>query len=368
MARTRTYRTYTPGGEWARFVSTPPVSGSGAILSSGWSTCTDIQGKGDGLPFEVNKTTKNGGGRINIPYTGYYSACFQNYLADRYRSGTNTEPFVPMGIPESISDVEAATKVAAATNPSKSLVDLPVFVFEMKDFIPMLRVEGATLLKKAASANLSYHFGWKPLITDLMRLLLFHDVFNKRVKELKKLGTSGLRRTAQVGSYSSEPQTYQTYAQSAGALIRGLETKVATEKVWGYARWEPQGGFPSSDAELRALAMRAIFGLTIDPSTAWETIPWSWLVDWFSTAGDYLASRRNIVGARCEQLFVCRHKVTELHFQPPKGAAMSEFGATIETKKRVIRAPAVEAYLPFLSERQLSILGSIGVSRRVPKQ
>ena len=77
-----------------------------------------------------------------------------------------------------------------------------------------------------------------------------------------------------------------------------MDAYVSIER-WATVYWKadkPEGLPDTDDARMR-LAMRAAFGGTIDGSTLWEIMPWSWLIDWNTNMSEFLASERNVIGA-----------------------------------------------------------------------
>lgn len=304
---------------------------------------------------------------------GGWNEIYTNWCPLGFRDPGENNP-IP-SIPGSPTNGEAATKLLAITNPSRPVVSIPNFVYELREFPKLLKIEGDNLLQKAGSANLNYHFGWAPLIGDLTKLLSFSDHVSKREKELKALFTSGLRRKRQLFNESGSESGYNglnSWLIRMGAFY----TATSTEKVWGYVEWFPTGPTrPQTASEMRALARQAVLGLTLDLSTAWEAIPWSWLVDWCSNVGDYLTATRNTVGASHGPVYIMRTRKGESIWEVPKGGDVDLFPGGYPTvkrtriqKSRTRSEPSISAQLPYLSLRQLSILGSIGVTRRVGKR
>ena len=186
------------------------------------------------------------------------------------------------------------------------------------------------------------------------------------MKELRALGDRGLGRTRVLDNLSIT-ETKSVTPQSIGVLMSGQQTRTTSVKVWVHVKWHPAPDFPRTDASLLRLARRAALGLTVDPSTAWELIPFSWLVDWFGSVGDYLAAKRNIVPSYPSTPQVMRHTRTEtkIRINPVNSCpsfTVTDFSSIYETKSRQPTAiSAFTAYVPFLSGRQLAVLGSLAV-------
>jgi hypothetical protein len=311
--------------------------------------------------------------RMTFTSGGGWNEIVQDWAPLGFRDPGENNPIAP--ISGSPTDGEAATRLLELTNPSRPVVSIPNFMYELREFPRLLRLEGDTLLKRGASANLNYQFGWRPLIGDLTNLLSFTDHVSKREKELQGLFSSGLRRKRQLFRGSGVATDYK----SVNSWLLRLDAQMSatsTEKVWGYVEWFPTGSTrPQTADDMRALARQAVLGLTLDLSTAWEAIPWSWLVDWCSNVGSYLAANRNIVGASHGPVYIMRERRGEsiwtlstagdYNLIPEELAKNYRLKRQRIQKSRVRSVPSISAQLPWLSLRQMSILGSIGVTRRV---
>jgi len=256
----------------------------------------------------------------------------------------------------------------ARTNPSRPVVDIPVFIGELGDLPRLVQRAGGGLIRELASANLSYQFGIKPLVSDLTAMLDFVDHVDKRMTELRALQESGLRRKRNLASGSanatvaSDPTNTAPIWVNVDCRIR----RTTLVKTWGFVRWFPTGDFPATDRALLKLARRSVMGLTIDGSTAWELIPFSWLADWFSNTGDLLKANRNIVPCTHGPVNIMRRSYTEHRYSvisDTTGRYDRQWTIHRETKSRVVATATLQAHMPLLSLRQLSILGSLIVLR-----
>lgn len=314
----------------------------------------------------INTTFKNGG-----PYPST-ATFFENWRYDALQSADDYL-YDPLTIPDRPSNSVLASQLLARTNPSRPVVDLPIFVYELRELPQLFQREGGDWLRKLASLNLKYHFGIKPLVNDLFALLSFSDEVAKREAELNALASSGLRRRRHLWSGSvtgSTSRAFQSLGFNTGTRV---VPKTTMSRVWGFVEWFPQNP-KLMKGDRRDLAKKAVLGLTVDFSTAWNAIPWSWLVDWCSNIGDILVANRNIVGAYHGPVRIMETTTTHGSFPQSLTVELSsyrnragpfEFRTT--TKTRRTATPSVSAYLPILSNKQLSILGSIGVTRRLPR-
>nr|UJQ85407.1 MAG: hypothetical protein 1 [Leviviridae sp.] len=233
-----------------------------------------------------------------------------------------------------------------------------------------MRLAGRNIITKAAGANLAYQFGWKPLVSDLKSLLSTADLIEKRARELKRFYDRGLRYTQDLYSSSDMIMINDWITAQPYIRYKGNITRTTTRKVWGHIRWKPTTLPPRTDAEYRKLAWKAINGFSTSslPASAWELIPWSWLIDYFSSVGDFLQAHRNTVPAVIDRCVIMEHAKTVTTFDNFSGIhssftvePMNGARVTFETKTRASAMPGISAYLPLLSNRQISILGSLAI-------
>jgi hypothetical protein len=117
--------------------------------------------------------------------------------------------------------------------------------------------------------------------------------------------------------------------------------------------------------------LMTLSGTRVNPSLLWKITPWSWLVDWFTNAGNVIdnlvsASQDGVVS---KNLYLMHHRIEELVFTQTfnffSGARSVSWSRVIDTKQRD------HAGTPFgfglsagsLSGKQWSILGALGISK-----
>jgi hypothetical protein len=358
MSRVRLKEGGAVTGSYSRFGQVYQQS-----ASMSYDKCTDEVLPGDGYHLLVEHYQANGGivnSLYNPGVNGRYPLGWPCYAlaSQRYRGHLST------GSP---SNATLAATLLARTNPSRPSVDLPVFIAELKDLPELFYLQGKSIIKKAASANLMYQFGWKPLLSDIAKMYDFTTLMNKRIARLNKLKKHGLKCTIPLGSFNAKSQTTDAVETFVNFIDRPI-TRETVEQVTGFVRYFPSPDFPSSEAGIVELARKTTLGLTVDASTVWELIPWSWFVDYFTNIGDYLSAHRNIVPCTHSIPQIMRHTITKSYdtgklFNPPGEPWMyyTNLSCTHETKSRDIANASIGAHLPFLTDGQLSILGSLSV-------
>jgi hypothetical protein len=180
----------------------------------------------------------------------------------------------------------------------------------------------------------------------------------------------GLRRTVEVGMGSLASDVLWTQ-QSNGIFLstRARGNTIRTKRV--HCRWSPTVDFSKvyTPDSMRRLIQRAVLGLTVDFSTVWELIPWSWLIDWDTNVGTFLQASRNIIPAQLTTCVVMLHTRTEWSSPGLTGVSnnnrykLQPIQIIREGKTRTSVSPSVTAQFPFLSGNQLGILASLAVTR-----
>lgn len=272
--------------------------------------------------------------------------------------------------PPSLAGGKTLNELLARSNPSRPLVSVPNFLFELKDLPSLARVAGRTLKQKGANAYLQYQYGFKPLMDDLASMLTFQDEVDKRLKKLDRLRRrGGFKFTDEIAkaSYST------THAVGNKGPYSITENRTGFARRWGQVSWVFTDLHPSpmnnSDRD-RQLAFKAAAGLTVDAFTIWEALPWSWMIDWFGDIGDFLLAHRNIIGMRPGDCYTMTHtearNVASFKLLPGRISNVTR-GPSFEesiVKRRVkgaIVGPTVG--MPFLTGFQFSILGALGLQR-----
>ena len=190
--------------------------------------------------------------------------------------------------------VNPVSALLGRTDPVKPGVDIPAFVGEMRDIPRLFKIAGQTLVAKGGSAYLNWQFGWKPLISDVGKMITMGEGVTKRLLTLRDLLAKGIVRHAQWDeSVDSEStfitcQPYNLPEFEANQVDFQIDKTTRTQ-LWGYTRWQmPESAkllLRSDDDLQRWTALKSYYGIDgfkLHPAAAWEIIPWSWFVDWFT--------------------------------------------------------------------------------------
>lgn len=341
-------------------------------------TCNDHLGPGDhplevrilreptypddlSKPFRVNGLNNNSAG-----VQGYQFQDFNVLRTGGAIPGTVIPPNDGLLRP---SDTQLFTSLLAMTNPSRAHVDLPLFIYELKELPSLILKRGDSLSKDMANGRLSLEYGWKPFVSDLYAFLDVSKQIQNRIAELNQLATGGLKRKRKLWEGKQTlPTTWST--QSVHPMNHWLGvTQTIKSEIWGSVRWVANGDLPPPYSnEQYVLAMRAVLGLNLDAATVWNAIPFSWMVDWYANIGSYLDSQRNVVGVSYRNGFLMEHitydSEVQIDWYPGPGDThhLSGNKARVchERKlRRLAPTPGVTARLPFLSDRQVIILSDL---------
>jgi hypothetical protein len=130
-----------------------------------------------------------------------------------------------------------------------------------------------------ASTYLEYAFGWVPLISDIQDAVKALEKLRNKKAILMVYGSSSDQKLLESGSYNS----FMT-----GTLDPTIETVLTTStaSVKYYGAVHGTASIPSTQAVTEQ------FGFKIDEfvPTAWELLPWSFLIDYFTNIGDIVSA------------------------------------------------------------------------------
>jgi hypothetical protein len=274
---------------------------------------------------------------------------------------------------------QLAWEILARTNPSRSHVNVPAFLGELKDVPMLVKGWGDGILRNIAKGNITWRFGVRPMIGDLRKMCDFARATNDRMNWLRKLRDGKtLRKRVSLATAGSSDATSRELIHSNGAILYGLFQVSYAMKAWGTAEWKllPNTDIPKmSNDELEKFARRLTWGITTRGAleAAWELTPWSWFVDWFAGVGNMMAATNNSVPCTWGRVAVMR--LSESRLKADKDPVGSDTWPTFSgwydvrrtRKERWNASPTIPVplpYLPVLTGGQLSILASLAALRR----
>nr|UJQ85056.1 MAG: hypothetical protein 1 [Leviviridae sp.] len=344
----------------------------------------DVTGLGDNQPFSVARVEKSGGLANGKSKHAGYNLTWNSCPVDYQR----LDPWAETHLSLSPTDEgNYATQLLKRTNPSRASMQALVSGIELREVPPLIRdlwnIRNDKLfqkvprkvfrsLKLGARLNLMIQFGIMPLIGDVNTLLNLQPLVDQRVKEIDRLMTRGLRRTVSLDTMTKRSQTSLQSVHSSPITLKAKLRKFTEQEVRGHVRWHVHENFYLSDKQRRAKALNIIIGNKLDPLTMWEAMPWSWFIDYFTNLGDFISSTRNSLHTTHSIPRIMYHKTTrftsyqhtyyhssstgwEVHFSPMSNV--------IENKSRNIVPASLAAFTEFLSGSQLSIVGSLYVTK-----
>lgn len=257
--------------------------------------------------------------------------------------------------------------------------------------LPKRALQALFSFRQLGGEYLNLQFGWKPFISDLQKAYKLTLDIDRRLAALRRNNGRSLKRevllvdTTSVTSQQS--QVYKPFAYVVPTPILGLSTGISTrhtvtrttERVWFEGRfryWVPDIG----SLRWERHAKRILYGLDVSPSLVWELLPWSWLIDWFSTIGDSLANMSDsaVDNLIAQYAYVMRTQESETQvtvftswsgrsgvISYPAGSAQFYYRALDVKKSRTAATPyGFGVSWNGLTSYQLSILGALGVTRK----
>lgn len=278
----------------------------------------------------------------------------------------------------------SAAQILARTNPNHPSVsplslmqdfyDVPRSLRDLGSLVS--RPSGVTSPKNLAKHNLGVQFGWLPFVTDVKKVLQTQARVEHKFKELRRLyDTGGISRRVFIDSQSAE--STQTHVALVGGSPVGIYyadiQKFTTARRWSCARWKLLSRAPESwnYGDMHGLAWKVANGLTPTGilEGAWDLVPWSWLVDWFTDAADFVIGNYNqipVTPASCCTMTETKTRITFTRNPSTSSNYYSQGGGT-STYLTQLRVPVVPglptAFIPGISWDDVSILGSLAIQR-----
>ncbi len=193
-------------------------------------------------------------------------------------------------------------QLLASTNPFRSEFSVPVFIKELVELMTFFKIAARTFAELVGSSYLAYRFGWTQFVRDIRKLATITVALERRIKEIQSLGKNGgLRRRIPLDSKGFSPGGANVSIWSVyGKSVKADRSSDRHLTVWGSVRWMPvdNGLFKDLDKLSQFnLAVLTIFDLKVlnvelpNWDTVWNSIPFSWLVDYFTNLGEYLTSK-----------------------------------------------------------------------------
>lgn len=300
--------------------------------------------------------------------------------------------YASIGMPALALDMVAQGTIGwARFKPGNPTASVGQFVAELRD-LPRLPFSRLKHFRDLGSEYLNVEFGWKPFLSDLKRMYNTYKHYERQWAYLKRhAGDRGVRRGGTISSTQTVSSTETTGDGSIlypalvtalyGPLSQARKTVTTSigSNIWFSAKYRYYlPAVPESKWDRRATA--ALFGYEPTPSLLYQVLPWSWLIDWFSSLGamvDNLSSNA-VDNLAAEYAFVMKHSwkqidtVCSVPFKvgkldgpiaiEPVTATMSEVS---ETKQRTAASPyGFGLTFPDLSTRQKAVISALGLSRR----
>lgn len=267
----------------------------------------------------------------------------------------------------------------------------PVFpglnaIYELREVPEMLRQRFLKSgLKAIPNYWLALQFGWQPLLNDILNTVTFQRQAQKKLAWLLKHNgkPTHSRVVLQDNSSTSEVGVWNFTVPNPGFVNQFYRATpyahvqdTVVDRVWASARWRfwlPPG--PQDINWTRAMMAR-LYGLYPSPAAVWNALPWTWMIDWFANAGDILQNMdigvANSLAAdyfyvmreqRYERRADCFAELISYPDGSPISVRVSSSAARVY-KSRVVGDPfGWNTNQSGLSPMQLSILGSLGMSR-----
>lgn len=369
-----------------------------------------------GGPFFVRKrhNTVNPGD-IDVKFSDNHGNHWQakGHIAPEAWQGSTLPSSIDQSSEEGAAFANGPTGIHRA-RPGNPVGDLGQFLVELRDLprAPIYHSWHAlsNWLKHARGfADVSRHlgdeylniaFGWRPFVNDVRKVVRAYQKMDTWKAQIIRDNGKGIHRRRQLSDSTTRSESILTtnhrgyyhpgllswislYGKCPYTSIQHTITTTST-KEWFVGRFRYY--IPDTSSSLwNSRADAALFGVLPTPSLLWEVMPWSWLIDWFSNAGDivsnasanavsnetmdYAYSMRSYSSVTESQTKITIPYMTTAGWHEPLGHGSGSDITTscsrgVESKTRVAASPfGFGITLGSLSGYQWSILAALGISR-----
>jgi hypothetical protein len=217
-----------------------------------------------------------------------------NATADPTFKPTIPSYFLPRGLARSAENAAYVVQLCAKTHPFRSEFSIPTAIAELLDIGTLFKITAKGFSDLLGGTYLQYKFGIVQFVQDIQTLHSITKAIESRIKEFDSLSKHGaLRRNVHLdgrgesGIYATNTSIWTSF----GVNVRADKSYLNDYEVRGSVRWRWKPGVTVSLNKLEAfnLAVQKVFDLgELDAETIWNTIPWTWLADYFIAVGPYL--------------------------------------------------------------------------------
>lgn len=362
---------------------------------------------------------------------GFFRTCItRGFDSSRYY-GSSADHRLPDPVDYPYSDFilalnEQGTKWVKDNRPGNPKAEVFQFVGELHQIprIPIIhhtRLRGFRDLSRAVGNEyLNIEFGWKPFVNDLKKFYKLQVTLDQRLQWLiAHNGTRirGSRKKVEVHTDSVELEGILDHpwghlgdvSHGGNEALEGYYVggptgcadldlwnfsgqcdyrleKFKSTTTWGCGTFQyyvPDIG----SSQWTERAKKALFGSNPTPSSLWELLPWSWLIDWFANVGDIASnfSKNAVDNETLTDAYVMRtvelrtyitisnhwdafsNTVFGLDYSFPAGYDSVNYLRYERNKLRQQASPyGFGLSWPDFTARQLAILAALGMIREKP--
>nr|QDH89337.1 MAG: hypothetical protein H2RhizoLitter8242_000006 [Leviviridae sp.] len=282
-------------------------------------------------------------------------------------------------------------KAISEAKPTNALVDLSTALGELlgPGGIPRMTVRagawkhGLKTMKDAKAASkgvaddyLNFQFGLIPTTSDVVSFAVAADSFNRLVRQYERDAGKVVRRRWSFEPITSEEVTVTTgmpymdpmsgvFFPANGTIVR---TRNKSVRRWfsGAFTYHLPAGYSSRNKLISFESqIQQLLGIQPTPETLWNLAPWSWAVDWFSSAGDVVSNISDWAtdGLVMRYGYIMEHSMSvDTYTHSSNGVSPVTVGREVKRRRRAN---------PFgfgltwngLSPRQLAIAAALGITR-----
>lgn len=274
-------------------------------------------------------------------------------------------------------DAWGATAISRCA-PINPLADAASTIGELKDGFPTI----PNPKKNTGGEYLNIEFGIKPTVSEISD---YYDSWTKAEKHLQQLEKDSGKMIRRGYKFPVERSTSTLIESKVPGFPDGTTAQIGnvswgnrtvttrTEtKIWfsgAFMYHLPKDGWRRTMAELDYL-----YGVRPGIDTAWELMPWSWLIDWQSNVGDVLKNVQNfnedglvmLYGyVMCQQTMIKSYDMTiqVSDYGPKKPKSITACVKSTTQQRQPANPFGFGVSWESLTSRQSAILAALGISR-----